>query len=66
MGTAGSGRDSATTQILDETLFAGTTQPGSPRYPCYRATDIDTDSGDLAGVRSDPPYYRAPQQALVG
>eukprot|EP00969_Alexandrium_andersonii_P291455 12882161-Alexandrium_andersonii.AAC.1 len=67
MGTAGAGLDPAATQISDEALLAGAaTQPGSPRYSRYRATDIDTDSGDLCGVRSGPPHGRAQQQALVG
>eukprot|EP00969_Alexandrium_andersonii_P062992 2774552-Alexandrium_andersonii.AAC.1 len=64
MGTAGAGLGPAATLLLDETLLAGTTQPGSPRHSHYRANDIDTDSGDLSGVRSDRPYDRAQQQAF--
>eukprot|EP00969_Alexandrium_andersonii_P264960 11710908-Alexandrium_andersonii.AAC.1 len=66
MGTAGAGLGPAATLVLDEPLLVGTTQPGSPRHSHYRATDIDTDTGDLYGVRSDPPHDRAQQQALVG
>eukprot|EP00969_Alexandrium_andersonii_P295409 13057879-Alexandrium_andersonii.AAC.1 len=47
MGIVGAGFDPATTQILGETLLAGTTQPGSPQYSHCKATDIDTDGGDL-------------------